>query len=389
MAGNRKLRVLWVTPTIGPDFGGPTSTVRNGLIAENRAGLDSELISTVGGQETRDSVPAAAELEAAGVEVRLFQRSRLLGRGEAWGLSLPLVWWLARNVRKYDVVHLQYVWCLTSIAGAILSRLAGIPLVMTPHESLTAFDTEVASRHPLLKLMKRLIRPLYMRSVDRLILMSGLEQRDTDAGHIPVRIVSHAVLEEPVEEKPAGPAAGDHLRIAFIGRNIEKKGLHLLLEAIALSPEGRRHLTIAGPPPTEEYRAWLEAIISEHGLREQVEWAGYVDDREGYLRAASVLAMPSAYEGFGMVAAEAMCCGVPVVVPENSGVAEIVTEFDAGVVMPESTASALDAAFTVFEQDHRLAAEKGANGLEAANARLTFDAFAAGTKRVYLELIQA
>ena len=382
-----RLKVLWVTPTLGVKNGGPTSTVVNGLSAENRSGIDSELATTVGPEQLPDSIEPVRRLRENGITVRLFPRSSRKDRGEAWGASLRFVFWLIRNIRRYDVIHLQYVWCLTSIAGAIAARISGIPVVVTPHESMTGFDIEVASRNPDLRMMKRLLRHLYLGSVDQLLLMSRLEERDTNYGPVPVRIVSHAVLERPVSGRARTISSDSGLRIAFLGRNIEKKGIHLILEAIAKRPERNRRVTIAGPPGDDAYRCRLESLIRSLAIEDRVDWAGYVDDRPGYLREADVLAMPSVYEGFGMVSAEAMCAGVPVVVPARSGVAEIVEEFKAGVIMPVASADALDLAFAQLEDDRVLAERMSANGLRAANERLTYESYAKQTGDVYRGLL--
>ena len=359
----------------------------NGLIAENRAGTGAELITTKGPGDAAADGPVR-QLAEAGVPVRRFRRFGPADRAEAWGLSPGLVLWLARNIRRYDVVHLQYVWCLTSIVGSVVARLAGVPVVMTPHESLTEFDTEVASRHPILKQLKKILRHLFLVSVDQLFLMSELERRDTATGSIPVRVVSHAVLEEAVagDETSESPGPVDRdLRIAFLGRNIEKKGIHLILEAIAMDPEGRV-LTIAGPASDPDYRELLEELIDRHDLKDRVRWHGFVEDRPAYLREADVLAMPSVYEGFGMVAAEAMCVGVPVIVPERSGVAEIVAEFDAGLVLPDVAPSSLHEAFSRISDDPGLKVEMQRNAIRAVNERLTFRAYARSTGEAYRRL---
>ena len=376
-----------MTPTIGTDFGGPTTTVVNGLIAENRTGIRSELLTTVGPGQRPESIEPATRLAQSGVTGRLFPRTGLVGRGEAWGLSPRLAFWLIRNIRRYDLIHLQYVWCMTSILGVAIARLAGVPVVLTPHESLTDFDIEVASRHPLLKTMKRVLRHLFLGNTDQLVLMSRLEQRDTRSGSVPVKIVSHAVLEYPAGETGGRSPGGEGLRIAFLGRNIEKKGIHLILEAIAMRPDRDRRLRIAGPAGNDEYRREIESLIRRFGIEDRVQWAGFVTDRGGYLSEADVLAMPSVYEGFGMVSAEAMCVGVPVVVPAMSGVAEIVDEFEAGVVMTVSSAGELDRAFARLEDDPELARAMGANGIRAANERLSFEAYARQTADIYGALI--
>jgi len=384
---NQPLHILWVSPTIGANSGGPTSTIVNGLIAEKRSGLESELVTTFGREESPGQSEPSRRLARDDVKVRFFRRTGLTGRGEAWGLSFRLALWLVRNVRRYDVVHLQYVWCMTSIVGVIAARLAGVPVVVTPHESLTDFDINIASRHPVLKALKRTLRHLYLRTADQLILMSELEQRDTRHGSVPVKIISHAVLECPTSVPPAPGSGGSGLRIAFLGRNVRKKGIHLIVEAIGMRPERERRLAIAGPPPNDEYRLELDTLTERFQIQDRIDWLGFVEDRTAFLRQADLLAMPSAYEGFGMVSAEAMCNGLPVVVPSMSGVAEIVDRFNAGIVMTVSSAAALDQALSALEDDPLLGRELGANGIRAANECLTYESFARETGALYRELL--
>lgn len=385
------LRVLWVSPTIGSRFGGPTTTTINGVIAESRNGLATELVSTIGPDEDSGTSPGAVRLRGTGAQLRLFRRIGASYRSEAWGISPRLAWWLVRNVRRYDVVHLQYVWCLSSIVGAISAKLWRIPLVITPHESLTDFDTEVASRHRLLKLLKRALRHLYLGIADQLVLMSELEDRDTRYGSTPATIISHAVQET---ESPGNNRSGSQvgrgsprsLRIAFMGRKVKKKGIHLAIEALVRREDADRHLFAAGPPPLDGYEESLNQLAASISADGRVNWLGFLPDRNDLLHSCDLLVMPSEYEGFGMVAAEAMGAGLPVIVPRNSGVAEIVTEFKAGIVIEESTVEALDEALRTFEDTPGLLEEMGSNGILAANSRLTFAAYANQTKRLYREL---
>ncbi len=384
------LRILWVSPTIGTQFGGPSTTTVNAVIAEHRGGLSTELVSTIGPAESPDDSLPVRRVRDAGVRLRLFRRVGSGYRAEAWGFSPRLAWWLLRNVRNYDVVHLQYVWCLSSVAGALASKLARVPLVVTPHESLTDFDTEVASRNRVLKLLKRVLRNLYLYTADQLILMSRLEERDTRHGSTPARIIYHAVLEEEAGERGFPDSSGirEGLRIAFLGRKVRKKGIHLAINALARRPDAGRKLLVAGPPALDDYQESLDGLAIRLGVEQSVNWLGYIEDRGELLSGCDVLVMPSEYEGFGMVAAEAMGAGLPVIVPRNSGVAEIVSESRAGMILEESTVEALDDALRVFEDSPELLAEMGRNGIEAANRNLTFAAYARKTAQLYKSLTQ-
>lgn len=381
-----QIRALWVIPTISARFGGPTTTAVNGLVAERRAGLASEVATTIGHDEAPEDVPAVRRLREEGVEVHAFRRIALLERGEAWGLSGRLAWWLIRNVRRYEVIHLQYVWCMTSIVGAVVARLSGVPVVVTPHESLTDFDIDVASRRDSLRRMKQVLRHLYLRTANRLVFMSELEKDDTRHDRTDAEIIAHAVLDETTDPPRLDRPDDRGLRIAFLGRNIEKKGIHLIVEAMAREPERDWQLLVAGPPGEPEYIERVSREAERLGVEDRVEWLGYVPSRAEFLAGCDLLAMPSVYEGFGMVAAEAMCVGIPVIVPRRSGVAEVASEYDAGVVMPSSSTEQVRRALIRLDDDRGERIRMGANGRRAAEERLSYAAFAAQTAATYRSL---
>ncbi|HMW45169.1 MAG TPA: glycosyltransferase family 4 protein [Solirubrobacterales bacterium] len=380
--------VLWVSPTVSSSFGGPTTTTVNGLVAEKRAGLNSSLLTTTSGDDRHQIAPAVERLAANDIKVRLFRRTGLLAKSEAWGFSASSVIWMARNLRRYDLIHLQYVWCITSIFGSILGKILRVPVVITPHESLTDYDIDVASRSRRKRLVKLALRQLYLRTADRLIFMSELEEKDTRSGAVPYELISHAVQEEIAIVKPrTEDLTPGVLRIGFLGRNIPKKGIDLIIRAIGRNPERHWELAIAGPPGTDEFRDEMARLVRELEVGDRIRWVGFLPERSDLFRACDVLAMPSAYEGFGMVAAEALCNGVPVIVPNRTGVAEIVKEFEAGIVIPEAGVEELENALEVMEDDSTARSRFSENGLRAANSRLSYAAFAAATSKLYKSLI--
>jgi glycosyltransferase involved in cell wall biosynthesis len=88
-----------------------------------------------------------------------------------------------------------------------------------------------------------------------------------------------------------------------------------------------------------------------------------------------------------MVAAEAMAHGLPVVVSKHSGVAEIVSEYEAGIVLNEASVGALVAALVRFDDDRASWARYGANGRRAVEERLTYRVYAAATRALYNSLV--
>ncbi len=123
----------------------------------------------------------------------------------------------------------------------------------------------------------------------------------------------------------------DHPTVVFVGRGDDpRKNVRLLLDAwpaIRETLPGAR-LKLVGRPPLTPLPAGVEP-------------AGAVSSVADALRTASLFVLPSLQEGFGIVAAEALACGVPVVVTPSGGPQELVTESGGGVVLPDFAPASL------------------------------------------------
>lgn len=153
--------------------------------------------------------------------------------------------------------------------------------------------------------------------------------------------------------------AGDR-RILFIGRPERRKGLPLLLEAFGRL-RTRATLDLVGPSASDVARSGAALPPS---ARERIHAHGRVDNetRETLLAAASILCAPALEgESFGVVLAEAMAAGVPVVASAIPGYREVV-EPDCGRLVPPGDAIALACALDDLLADAGLRARMGAAG---------------------------
>ena len=114
------------------------------------------------------------------------------------------------------------------------------------------------------------------------------------------------------------------LVIGTIARLAPQKDLHVLLAAFALfsqrSPNLNPSLVIVGDGPLREK---LELLAQTLGISDTVKWAGKTTDVHSYLSKMDVFALPSKYEGFGLVLLEAMSHGLPIVAARNSAIPEV------------------------------------------------------------------
>ncbi|CAN7466690.1 glycosyltransferase family 4 protein [Terrabacter sp. LjRoot27] len=129
---------------------------------------------------------------------------------------------------------------------------------------------------------------------------------------------------------------GDEDRmVLFIGNEFGRKGLPVLVDAVA-SLDDDVHLVVVGGTADMIEAEWARA--ASRGVGGRLRFAGSDPDPRPWLHAADVLAMPSAYESYGLVVLEALACGVPVVATATGCVPDVVVEGVNGAVVDSSVA---------------------------------------------------
>jgi glycosyltransferase involved in cell wall biosynthesis len=149
-------------------------------------------------------------------------------------------------------------------------------------------------------------------------------------------------------------AAPGPLQVIFVGNLIPRKELHTLLAALAQLPRGYWRLTVAGS--LEMDPGYVQAIrrqIAEAGLDFQVTLLGVLTARELGARCAAshVLAVPSSYEGFGIVYLEGMHFGLPAIASTAGAAQEIITHGENGFLVDPGDAAALAQCLKALQTD--------------------------------------
>jgi glycosyltransferase involved in cell wall biosynthesis len=250
-----------------------------------------------------------------------------------------LLLWLARSARRFDVVHFHGAWTFTSLAGSMVAKALGRPVVLSPHETLTDFEIDTSG--PFFRVIKRTLRRAYLNWFDLIITASSLELRDSRHGVSRARVITlhHPVGSPAPSAQALTTSTSANLRIGFLGRLVAKKNIDLLIRVLATLPETVT-LRIAGEGTTE-FSTSLQALARECRVDQRIEWLGFVSDeaKSAFFESIDLLALPSAYECFGMAAAEAMVAGVPVLVSPTCGVAEVVAAGGGFIAAPTDEAT--------------------------------------------------
>ena len=165
------------------------------------------------------------------------------------------------------------------------------------------------------------------------------------------------------------------LRVIFLGNVIPRKGLHVLIQALALLPKNTWRLTVAGSLDMDPaYAAAIQHQVRTGGHVEQVRFLGPLAEAElaENLRRHHVLALPSFYEGFGIVYLEGMGFGLPSVGSTAGAASEIITHQVDGFLAPPGDVQALSGFLRELAQDRDRLAVMGLAALERFNRHGTW-----------------
>lgn len=292
----------------------------------------------------------------------------------------------ARLARSGEFAAIHAFWPLPhGLIGLAARRASGVPLVSTFFGvELTWMEKELPFLSPVLKRIVRgsdAVTAISTYTADRL--------RRQVPGAEPA-IIPFGATVEPRAELPALRTDPDApFELLFVGRLVERKGVHLLLEALAtIPPERRVVLRVVGDGPE---RPRLQEQAERLGLGPRVVFHGFVtrEELQARMEACDCFALPAVVdakgdtEGLGVVLLEAMSYGKPTIASAAGGIVDIVRDGRNGFLVPPGDAPALANAITRMMDDPGKAREMGIHGRDDVRADFSWDVIVGRLAEVY------
>lgn len=313
------MNILQVLSSTDPTQGGVMEAARQ----------TSQVLAQMGHQVEMASVddPESPHLPSLAFPVHA------LGPGKTSYLYTPkLIPWLRANAARFDLVIVNGLWQYPGFAVRRALWGTGTPYFVYTHGML---DPWFKRAYPLKHLKKGLYWPwgeyrvlrdakavLFTCEEEKLLARQsfGLYQANEEV----VSLGTAGPVGDPDAQREAFLSAFPVLRgrrvLLFLGRLHVKKGCDLLIEAFArvASSDPSLSLVMAGPDQTG-WQADLERLASAQGVGDRVVWTGILagELKWGAFYAAEVFLLPSHQENFGIAVAEALACGVPVLISDK------------------------------------------------------------------------
>jgi glycosyltransferase involved in cell wall biosynthesis len=200
-----------------------------------------------------------------------------------------------------------------------------------------------------------------------------------------VRVLHNGIDTRTFEQAPALDLglSDDSVVFGYVGRCDEPKGIREIAMAWpnVVSSMPTAHLVVAGFGPMEkDFREWLRGSPNVH-------WLGMKPNVGSVLKTLDVLVAPSVSEGFGLILAEAMAVGTPVIACDATATPEVVSDGVEGRLIPPRDAGALTGAMLELGRDPELRREMGEAGVRRVRRDFTIDLMLDRHEQLLAELI--
>jgi glycosyltransferase involved in cell wall biosynthesis len=354
------LKLLFVLPAYEPAwaFGGVVRCMSN--LCRGLAALGHKVtVYTINsdGHGNNLELPGDPPFEQGGVSTYFFPST--FGPGSVFD-SRALVNQLRHTVHDFDLVYVSAIWQWLGLSVAAICAKKQVPLVIGTHGS---FDQSNRQKG---RLKKMLFWHLFVKkSFARASALHFTTQHEFRESVDLLAAFKSFFVPNSLDCNYFRPIKDyrDHFRQRFgipssvpllitVGRADPTKRYDLLIRALALLPD--LHMLIVGPEKGDLMLKW-QNLARELQVSERTIWAGHLANEEllWAYGAADIFSLISNSENFGMVVAEAMACGLPIVINPEVGVSEMLTPAG-GIMIVEKTSQAIAEALRNFLQHREL-----------------------------------
>lgn len=262
-----------------------------------------------------------------------------------------LIPWLRENAPRFDAVIVDGIWQFHSLAVCIALSKSKVPYFVFTHGMLGPWFKHT---YPLKHLKKWLYWPwadYWVLRKAKAVLFTCNEEKLLARQSFWLYTAKESVVGLGTSTPPDKSQAPEHLLlekfpelinkriILFVGRMHPIKGCKLLLKSFAqlAKKNNQLHLLMVGPDHDNEISI-LQDTANSLGIALRITWTGMLDGdmKWAAYHASEVFCLPSHHENFGVVVAEAMACGKPVLISNKVNIWREIETDNAGFIADDT-----------------------------------------------------
>jgi glycosyltransferase involved in cell wall biosynthesis len=367
------MKVLHTIPSLDLNSGGPSQSVYQLTKSLRNIRVDSQILTY---KSSDTSVRTISDAH--------YIHSIQLSKFNVIQYSKKFLEYLASN-SAFDIYHGHGLWQMPVHQMSRYARKIHIPYVISPRGMLEPWSLEQG------KIKKKIALRLYQfNDLSKTACIHA-------TGNIEAKNIHKLGFKNPIAVIPNGIDLSELFikdkeevkfknTILFLSRIHPKKGIELLIEAWTKIEKPIRKdwvIKIAGNG-NEKYIVHLDKLISESKLENEIEIIGpkFGEEKITVYRQADIFVLPTYSENFGIVVAEALACGVPVITTKGAPWEELNTLnagwwIDIGV---EPLANALNEAMQLSDNERR---KMGLNGRKLVEENYSIESVAQKMIQLY------
>lgn len=335
-----ELRILHIIPSVSPKRGGPSKAIIDMVSALRKSGTNAEIATTNDDGDELLDVPIGNLIQHRGVPTRFFKRtSPKISALREFAYCAGFARWLKNNIANYDLIHVHAIFSYCSSRAMQIARKHNIPYVVRPIGQLEQWSLTQSRTRKIAYL--KLFEKQNLEFADCVQFTSRSEQHQAlellpklTSDIIPLGLeLPMRIRQAKVKMEQRWNLQRDVPTLLFLSRLHKKKGLELLLKALAKQPNQDYQLVIAGEGD-RSYTQSLQTLTEQLGLKAACRYVGFVKGAEKklLLQGADLYTLTSHSENFGIAVLEAMASGTSVLISDQVALSKQVEENKLGFV---------------------------------------------------------
>ncbi len=363
------MKILHILPSVNPKGGGPMEGVRQRGMRLIEMGHQVEVVSL--------DDPASSFITDYGLPVHALGPTQ-----GSYQYNSRLVPWLHQHARAYDAVIINGLWQYHSFGAWRALTGMKVPYFVFTHGMMDPWFKRTY-------LLKHLKKWLYWPWADyrvlrdaEAVLFTSEDERLLARQSFWLYKAKEAVVSYGTKAPPQNaellrtnflavyPELAGKRVLLFLSRIQEKKGCDLLIDAFAqvAKQDNSLHLLMAGP----DQSGWVGKLKEQAqnlGIAGRITWPGMLrgEMKWGAFYSSEAFVLPSHQENFGIAVAEALGCGLPVLISDKVNIWREIEADGAGIVNPDTLAG------TLKTLEAWMAMDAGNRQQMADQARITFE----------------